>query len=432
MKILMLTVGSRGDVQPFVALGRGLQAAGHSVTVCTCARFEALIRQQGLEYGYMSNDFLELMDSATGRNAMERGGTVWGWLKTTLPMAAQAKALYRCILSDAWNAAQAAQPDLVVFHPKVLAGAQIAEKLNVPVAIAVPLPAIASTAKFAAVGFPSWPLGSWYNKLTHALLQQSYRLYDDVVRDFRQNILNLPPQARKTGLTVDSSGRAIPVLHGYSPSVLPRPSDWPETAYVTGYWFLDRDEQWQPPPELQAFLAAGEAPVYIGFGSMAGRNPQRTAEIAIAALQQAGARGILATGWGGLEPTQLPSHIFKLDAAPHAWLFPKMAAVVHHGGAGTTAAGLRAGRPTIIFPFFGDQPFWGKIVYELGVGTKPIPQKELTSEKLAAAIREATSNPTIQQKATDLGAQIACEDGIGNAIAILEGLTRGRQENYEL
>ncbi|NEO00729.1 MAG: glycosyltransferase family 1 protein, partial [Moorea sp. SIO3I7] len=167
-------------------------------------------------------------------------------------------------------------------------------------------------------------------------------------------------------------------------------------------------------------LDAGNPPVYVGFGSMAGRDPQRLTEIVIEGLQQANVRGIIATGWGGLAVDDLPDSIFKIDSAPHDWLFPRMAAVVHHGGAGTTAAGLRAGRPTIICPFFVDQPFWGDRVHALGVGSKPIPQKTLTAEKLATAIREVTTNQTIRQNAEALGKQIRDEDGIANAIAIIE------------
>lgn len=210
------------------------------------------------------------------------------------------------------------------------------------------------------------------------------------------------------------------MLHYYSLHVVPRPHDWPRNAHVTGYWFLDRLDEWKPSAELQAFLDEGEAPVYVGFGSMAGRNPQRVANIVIEALQQAKVRGIIATGWGGLEVNDVPDTILHIDQAPHEWLFPRMSAVVHHGGAGTTAAGLRAGRPTVVCPFMGDQPFWGNRVHVLGVGPKPIPQKKLTVKKLANALRAVTSNVAMRKRAESLGDQIRHEDGISNAIAIIE------------
>jgi sterol 3beta-glucosyltransferase len=215
-------------------------------------------------------------------------------------------------------------------------------------------------------------------------------------------------------------------LHGYSEFVSPRPGDWPDTAHITGYWFLDQNDGWQPSVALVDFLKAGEAPVYVGFGSMAGRNPQRMANLVVEALQKAKTRGIIATGWGGLDAGNLPETIFKIDNVPHDWLFPQVSAVVHHGGAGTTAAGLRAGRPSIICPFLVDQPYWGERVYALGAGNKPIPQKKLTAEKLAEAIREVTTSQLIRQNAETVGEKIRQEDGITNAITILESITQPR------
>ncbi|HUF26315.1 MAG TPA: glycosyltransferase, partial [Gemmatimonadaceae bacterium] len=184
----------------------------------------------------------------------------------------------------------------------------------------------------------------------------------------------------------------------------------------------DRPADWKPPAALKRFLASGEPPVYVGFGSMAGRDPQRVTGIVIDALQSVGLRGVLATGWGGLTSDGLPDTMFPLGDVPHDWLFPRMTAVVHHGGAGTTAAGLRAGRPTVICPFFGDQPFWGWRVHELGVGSEPIPQKKLTAGRLAAALRQVTALPVIRRNADALGDKIRSEDGVANAIAVVEQL----------
>ncbi|MFN2107656.1 MAG: glycosyltransferase, partial [Candidatus Promineifilaceae bacterium] len=167
------------------------------------------------------------------------------------------------------------------------------------------------------------------------------------------------------------------------------------------------------------FLAAGDPPVYVGFGSMAGRDPVRLTGIVIDALRLAGLRGILATGWGGLQARDLHPTIFKLESAPHAWLFPRMAAVVHHGGAGTTAAGLRAARPTVICPFMGDQPFWGSRIHALGAGPEPIPQKKLTPENLAAALRQAVDGPEMRARAETVAEGIRSENGVANAIAII-------------
>ena len=179
------------------------------------------------------------------------------------------------------------------------------------------------------------------------------------------------------------------MLSAYSPRIIPHAADWPATVAVTWYYFLDAQIDWQPSPALQAFLAAGAPPVYIGFGSMAGRNPEQLATLVLEALAQSGQRGLLLTGWGGLRPETVPDSVFVVDSAPHCWLFPRMAAVVHHGGAGTTAEGLRAGVPSVIVPFVLDQPFWGARVKALGLGPDPIPHKNLTADRLARAIHSA-------------------------------------------
>jgi sterol 3beta-glucosyltransferase len=179
---------------------------------------------------------------------------------------------------------------------------------------------------------------------------------------------------------------------------------------------------------LQAFLNAGEAPVYVGFGSMIAESPEVTTRTVIEAFQRSGQRGVIASGWGGLRPSDLPDSIYLLKEAPHEWLFPRMSAVVHHGGAGTAAAGLRAGKPTVICPFIADQPFWGKRVEALGVGTAPIPQKQLTAEKLAAAIRTAATDQGMRQRAAALGQQLQAEDGVGNALKVIQSVGKASSE----
>ncbi len=207
---------------------------------------------------------------------------------------------------------------------------------------------------------------------------------------------------------------------GYSPLVLPPPADWPEWVHVTGYWFLDAPHSWQPPAALLDFLEAGPPPVYIGFGSMTNRQAEEAIGIALKALERAKQRGIIATGWGALSNATLPGSIFKIEDVPHDWLFPRVAAVVHHAGCGTTGAGLRAGVPTVPVPFIADQPFWAERVHRLGVATRPIPRKRLTAENLAAAITTAVTDPSLRACAADLGARIRAEDGVGNAVQVVQ------------
>jgi sterol 3beta-glucosyltransferase len=420
MNIFIVTFGSRGDVQPYAALGKGLQIAGHSVMVCTAEDYEPFIREHGLEYGYMTGELLKLIDTDAGREAMEETVGLLGSLKSMIKLTRQTKPLNRQMVLDSWAAAQEMQPDLVLYHPKALAAVSIAEAFNAPPVMALLQPMMIPTAEFPPPGMPALPLGGAYNKLSYKAVAAGYSTYTGMVNELRQEKMGLKKFPRGTGLYQTADGKPITVLHGFSAHVIPRPGDWPEHVHIPGYWFLDRQEDWQPSAELADFLAAGEAPVYVGFGSMAGKDPARLTKIVVDALQQARVRGILASGWGGLKTADLPGSILQIEGAPHDWLFPQMAAVLHHGGAGTTAAGLRAGRPSVICPFMGDQPFWGSRVHALGVGPQPIPQKKLTANELAAAIRTAVSDERMQEKANSLGQKIRGEDGVRTAVAAIE------------
>lgn len=421
MHLLILTVGTRGDVQPYVALGQGMKAAGHAVTICAPAHFESFITEHGLAYAFLNNDIIDLMHSEEGQRAMENTGTLWETIQTMRRVMPTMGALQRRQIEDAWAAAEATRPDLILFHPKAFGAADFAERLGIPCMLAFYLPMYVPTGAFPAMGFPRLPLGGWYNRLTYHLVNQAtWWSTSSYINDWRA-AHGLP--RRRAGRYLErADGVTIPALHAYSPSVIPRPADWPGSAVVTGYWFLDRADEWQPPDDLQAFLAAGAPPVYIGFGSIFGRDPARLTRLVVEAVQAAGVRAILARGWGGLtlEGIDLPNTIFPIEAAPHDWLFPRVAAVVHHGGCGTTAAGLRAGRPTVICPLFGDQPFWGARVADLGAGPTPLPQKQLTAEALAAAIRQATTDAVMIERANHLGRQIRRENGVAEAVRFIE------------
>jgi len=219
------------------------------------------------------------------------------------------------------------------------------------------------------------------------------------------------------------------MLYCYSPAVVPKPPDWSEHAHVTGYWFLDHAPDWQPPADLVDFLESGPPPIYVGFGSMTSRDPERMSRIVLDALSQSGQRGVIATGLGGLSQSDLPDEVFMTETVPHDWLFPRMAAVVHHGGAGTTGAGLRAGVPSIIAPVSNDQPFWARRVKALGAGPAPIPHKGLTADRLAHAISVAVTDESIRKRAAELGETIRAEDGVVNAVRIINHTLGGSSTN---
>jgi sterol 3beta-glucosyltransferase len=420
MHVFINTLGSRGDVQPYVALGVGLQSRGHIVTICTSSRFEPLITGYGLRYGYMNDELLALTDSQEVREIMGNTTNVFGALRATAQLARQVGPLQRRMIAESWQAVAAANPDLIIFHPKAYGGPHFAEKLGIPAIMAPTLPQFVPTAEIVPIGFPALPMGGWYNRFGYNLTTTLTVLGVSGYTNAWRKTQGLRPLPRRTNFLRKQAGRSIPVMHPISKHVTPVPGDWPADVYMTGFWFLDEAEDWSPPADLAAFLAAGPPPVYVGFGSMVSTDPRTMTQTIIAALQQAGVRAVLASGWGGLQAESLPDSIFLLEQAPHSWLFPRMAALVHHGGVGTTAAGLRAGKPTLVCPYFGDQPYWGKRVHALGAGPQPIPQKQLTVAGLAAAITAAVTHTGMRRTAEQLGKRIAAEDGIRKAIAIIE------------
>jgi UDP:flavonoid glycosyltransferase YjiC (YdhE family) len=300
-------------------------------------------------------------------------------------------------------------------------GYALAEKLAVPFVPAYLYP-FSPTRELPGVltPVPQTPVTAWANapshRVTQQLLWQSNRSADVAARE---KVLGLEPLGF-WGPFAAMAGTDRLSLYGYSQHVIPVPHDWSTQNHVTGYWFLEPSAQWRPPPELVAFLEAGPPPVYIGFGSMGSRNPEATADVVLESLRRTNQRGVLSTGWGGLKTNDLPGSVFMLGSIPHAWLFPHMAAIVHHGGAGTTAAALSAGVPSIVTPVMGDQSFWARRVSELGVGPKSFPRRKLTVERLSCAIEAAVRDDTIRAKSATLGEQIRAEDGISTAVELIE------------
>lgn len=415
MRIAIIAPGSRGDVQPYLALGKGLKDAGYDVRLLTHENFAGFVTTHQLEFWPLRGNVQEVAESQEMRELLEKGNF--------LAIAKfQANAAKQAALEWAEDSmAACANVDLLLAGIGGLyLGISLAEKLKIPLIQAHSIP-FTPTKNFPGALFPPTALklaGVNYlsHHLTRQIMWQSSRSADKVVR---QAVLGLPP-APFFGPYHSTTFENMPVLYGFSPSVIPQPTDWRADKKITGYWFLDVEDARQPSPDLVDFLNSGSAPVYIGFGSMSNRNPEETAELIIQAVRLSRQRAILLSGWSGLHSHDLPDSVFLLDSIPHAWLFPRVAAVVHHGGAGTTAAGLRAGVPTIIVPFFGDQPFWGARVAALGIGPKPIPRKALTSENLAQALQEVSANDAMRQRAASLGSKIQAEDGVATAVEIIQ------------
>ncbi|HEX2907099.1 MAG TPA: glycosyltransferase [Phototrophicaceae bacterium] len=319
---------------------------------------------------------------------------------------------------DAFSAAALRDSEVIINQlPANLFGYDLAEKLGVPYFSASVIP-LYPTCAWPLPLFPQLPLGRLYNQLTYPLAEQLvWSLFRRAIQDFRRQ-LGLPP-ASYWGHFRQLAAQRIPVLNGFSHHVVPRPADWGDQVHITGYWLLD-EPAWQPPDELARFLAAGAKPVFIGFGSMPAADAERLTTIILEAARLSQTRVVLSAGWANLGEQPLPDSIFKIGYVPYPWLFPQMAAIVHHGGSGTTGLALRAGVPSLIVPFAADQFYWGRRVVELGVGAEPIPHKKLTADNLAAALRLLTTDQPMQQRATELGEQLRGEDGVANAVEIIQ------------
>jgi sterol 3beta-glucosyltransferase len=416
MRITLLSLGSRGDVQPFIALAVGLQKTGrHKVCLAAPDNFEALAKEYSLNFFPLGVDTQKIL----GTDGIDPDQNILLWFWEVLR---SMKPLTERIAENTWLACQDAE--LIIYSLVGIGAYHVAEKLGSPCAMASPIPGVAPTRAYPNPNglFPSLPLGGGYNRLTHILSGHLFQLFTgSFINRWRKEKLHLPviPFGKYPYSCI--RGRPQPMIGCYSPIISPKPPDWGDHHYVCGYWFLDPAPHWQPSAELTTFLEAGAPPVYIGFGSMANRTPQKTAQLVQEALELSGQRGVLAVGWGGIDNANMPGNIFALNSISHAWLFPRMAAVVHHGGAGTSAAAFRAGVPSILVPHLGDQAFWAKRVAELGVGPQPIPRRKLTAKRLAAAITVATTDQDMRARAAALGERIRAEDGIARTIEIIEG-----------
>jgi sterol 3beta-glucosyltransferase len=410
MKILISTLGSRGDTQPYLALAVGLQAAGHRVTLTAPRSFVGWIESYGVRAHAVRFDPQQVMQDLTGtRNPLQALRALREVLQTGVMGA----------MEDCWQPAQEA--DFLLQTGTGSNALEIAGTRGIPVAFSYLVP-MASTRAFPAFLLPfRYSLGGAYNHLTHTLTRRFLwaAMGGPAVNRWRVS-LGLP--AWRSELEMQKYARRLdaPSLYGYSPMILPRPQDWDEFQHVCGYWFLDPPAGWQPPAELQRFLAVGPAPVYVGFGSMRPKNAEAIARLVIRALELSGQRGILSTGWGSIARLPASRNVLFVEEVPHAWLFPRMAAVVHHGGAGTTAAGLRAGVPNIISPFGGDQYSWAERVVKIGAGLRVARVKRLRPESLSDAIQTAVMDPALRAGAAEMGQVIRAEDGLGRAVEVIE------------
>jgi sterol 3beta-glucosyltransferase len=399
MRILILTAGSRGDVAPFTGLGQRLQRAGHQVALAAHDRFADLVRECGLEYRALPGDPVELVRA-----------------RTAAPSPAAARSVFATFLDELGDgivAAAAAGTDILLtaFGPAPLSRL-VAQGFGIP-SLGVYLAPGVPTREFPP---PGWPVTGHLSPADNIaagreLLARTGSLYAGVLGRLSARL----DLAAATAEAPDD----WPICHGFSPAVVPRPADWPPRVYVTGYWWPARPPGWRPPDLLVNFLGAGPPPVFVGFGSMTPTH-ERLHDLIAVAVKRAGVRAVVQSGWAELEPAG--DDILLVGDLPHDWLFARTAAVVHHAGAGTTAAGLRAGVPAVPVPVLVDQPFWADRLHRLGVAPHPLPMHELTADTLTDALRSCLDRSTYRDRATELARRIRADDGPGVVLSLITQL----------
>lgn len=400
MKVLLVTTGSRGDIEPFIALAVGLRERGHAATVAAPARFASLASEYGVAFRGLDDSLLDLQDT------LASGGTL-----QAVAGASKARVALERFLSDVVDLTDL-QPDVVVYHPKTLAAPMLAERQGVPAIAAQLIPLYQPTAGFSAP-ILSIRVPRFLNQATWTLVPLIEAPWGKMLRRLRRERFGLTTPVRGMGDHIREQG----ALNAWSPHLLPAPREWGADAAPTGFWRLPGPDQ-PPSDRLVDFLAAGDPPVYVGFGSMVHAQPSAVGEAITRGLRSAGRRGVVATGSGAIELTG-GDDILVVENVPHAWLFPRVTAAVHHGGVGTTAAALAAGIPQIINPFLGDQHFWARRAESIGVAVR---LQALAAEAIAEAI---TGAHALTPRAQALSRSVRDEQGVAVAVTRLEQLVFG-------
>ncbi|MEU4493347.1 glycosyltransferase [Streptomyces sp. NPDC023998] len=413
MRVAVMTAGSRGDVAPYTGLGHGLARAGHQVTLVTHARFAPMAEAAGMRFHALPVDPRTELESTAGR-ALHRSTTGAGKLVRVIAMA---RALVGQMTDDLLEAARAS--DVLLLSGSVgPLGHTIAEGLGLP-SVGVYLQPVAATGEFAPPLTGTRSFGRPGNRLAGRAVNAAVdSVFADTIRALRAR-LGLPRATTRAARRAREH-QDWPIFHGFSELVVPRPPDWRPGLQVAGYWWPHDPPRPQLPPRLRDFLAAGPPPVFVGLGSATVPDADQVSESVVRALRAARLRGVIQSGWSGLHADG--EDMLTIGEIPHSTLFPRMAAVVHHAGAGTTAAGLRAGVPAVPVPIQFDAAFWAARLTALGVSPGPVPLRRLAAPVLAAALRRAITDPSYRHTAHALAARIQAEDGVSPVLAAVNRL----------
>jgi len=408
--ITILCGGTRGDVQPFVALAIELKRLGKDVRIAVTRNHEEFVRSYGIDFYSIDVDFETLH---VDKNMIQEAQQADNPLKMFFSFQKMKK--YGVHMVKHYFAACEGS-ESIVYHPGMAIGFFAAEKMGIPSVLATPFPLNKTKEQTSVILYGKVPSKPGINSFSFSILQNMLWMASDAsLKPFwKGKFGHLPAHY---GCPFERHiDRRHPAIVSCSSYIFARPTDWNENIHQNGYWFLEEQNEYIPPTELVDFLNKGEKPIYIGFGSMViGEETEKVLKIIIEGLAITGNRAIIS--WMG-KLQNIPETIFTVENIPHSWLFSKVSAVCHHGGAGTSAAGFKAGIPSIIFPFALDQYAWAQKAYDLGIGPKPIPIKKLTSEKFAESIRYAMQEKVISN-AKELAKNIASENGARDCAKVI-------------
>lgn len=411
LKIAILVVGTRGDVQPFLAIAKKLQEFGHHVRLATHTNFSNFVKSADVDFyplGGDSRDLAEYMarnkgfiPSGPGEISVQRKH-----LKTIIE-----STLPACIEPDL-ETGMPFRAQAIIANAPAYGHTHVAEALRVPLHIFFTMPWTPTNDFPHPLARVPQNTGYWLSYIiVESLIWWGIR---GAINEFRRKKLKLAPIAYFS--TYRGSISHLPTAYMWSPSIVPKPKDWGPLVDVVGYCFTDLGSKYQPEELVVQWIKKGTKPIYIGFGSMPLVEPQRTTYIILEALKETGQRGILDRGLGGLGSCiEVPENALLIHDCPHDWLFRQCSAAVHHGGAGTTGTALKAGSPTTIVPFFGDQFFWGETIHQKGLGPAPIPISQLNTANLSNAINFMLQ-PEVKCRAMEIAELIESEDGVMEAV----------------
>jgi sterol 3beta-glucosyltransferase len=432
MNVTVLAFGSRGDAQPAVALAGALAARGYPTRLVAPADFRALAAERDVGFHPLPFDAVKLVHEPEAQSLFSAGGNPIAFLRWLNEIGRKYNgAMARAALEAATDA------DVIVATGVMdELGGMLAERLDVPCVHGWQQPMLAARDFLFAAGETAPPrFPPWANRTMFLAYEEAMWLVTRRVLRPARELYGLPA-LRYTPALRRAVTRGETLLLAYSEALLPRSLEWPANAIVTGWWFLDDGARWSPPSELERFLAEGPTPIYVGFGSMAFPDRDALLDMVLTAVARVGVRAVLGSGWGGLAHGILPPSVFAVDEAPHDWLFPHMAAIVHHGGAGTTGAAIRAGKPSVVTPFITDQFAWARLLNARGLAPAPLPHRTVTADALAAAINTALHDGAMRERAKAIGATVRAENGLVRAVDAIErsivgqsGLRHGRNAN---